>query len=217
MNKNEYLSKLDSLLTVLTYDERKDIMYDYEEHFKAGIVDGKSEEDIAKELGDPQTLASQYITYPTPYEEKNADEKTTESSTSTDKGSARDTSREYSSPYNEEPISITKTSILVFFTVAFGLGLYIAVWGLIVAFYAVGISTAIVALVLFLETVTGNMLPYVSHPFQVVMYPGLGIMTSIFFASLSGLFMVGSIQFTKLWIRLTGKYFAWVNEFIRRR
>ncbi|QUI21012.1 DUF1700 domain-containing protein [Vallitalea pronyensis] len=214
MNKNEYLSKLDALLTVLTYDERKDIMYDYEEHFKAGLADGKTEEDIANELGDPQTLAAQYITYPTPYNPPKEDEKPEEPSP-TEEPPRYNRYQQRSYEWDDN-VSVGKTVALVSLTIIFGLGIYIGIWGVIIGFYGVGIGTSVAALVIFLETLTGQLFPYVSHPFQVTMFQPLGILTSIFLGSLSGLVFIGTVKLTKLYVRLTKNYIDWSKRFIRR-
>lgn len=89
--------------------------------------------------------------------------------------------------------------------------------GVIIGFYGVGIGTSVAALVVFLETVTGRIIPYISHPFQVTVFQPLGIMTSIFLVSLSGLiFFIGTIQLTKLYVRLTKNYIDWSKRFVRR-
>jgi len=60
MNKIEFISKLDYSLKGITYEDKKEIIYDYEEHFAVGIEQGKTEEDIAKALGDPRIIAKQF-------------------------------------------------------------------------------------------------------------------------------------------------------------
>ncbi|MGV8143185.1 MAG: HAAS signaling domain-containing protein [Methanothermobacter sp.] len=59
MNKDEYLKELTRLLRKLPKEEREDILSDYREHFTIGIEKGRSEEEIAKALGDPKTVAKQ--------------------------------------------------------------------------------------------------------------------------------------------------------------
>lgn len=60
MNKNEFINKLDSSLKGISYEDRKEIIFDYEEHFSIGIQQGKTEEEIAAALGDPILLAKQF-------------------------------------------------------------------------------------------------------------------------------------------------------------
>ncbi len=57
MTKKEFMTKLKRLLPE---KDRKDILLDYEEHFLTGLNEGKSEEQIADELGDPVDVAKEY-------------------------------------------------------------------------------------------------------------------------------------------------------------
>lgn len=61
MTKIEFLQQLYNLLGVLPADERDDIIADFEEHFSVGTSEGKSEEQICSELGDPKSCAAQYL------------------------------------------------------------------------------------------------------------------------------------------------------------
>ena len=60
MQKYEFLNKLDISLHALSETDRKDILSDYEEHFAIGISKGRSEEEIARALGDPKVLGREY-------------------------------------------------------------------------------------------------------------------------------------------------------------
>lgn len=60
MNRRDYLNKLKINLQGLPTDEIQDILSDYEEHFDIGISKGKSEEEIAIELGDTREVAGGY-------------------------------------------------------------------------------------------------------------------------------------------------------------
>lgn len=60
MNRTEFINKLEKLLKGIPYDDKKEILYDYEEHFNAGISEGKSEEEISFSLGDPVIIARQF-------------------------------------------------------------------------------------------------------------------------------------------------------------
>jgi uncharacterized membrane protein len=61
MNRQEYLKKLESNLGSMSYKEVKDILYEIDSHFAAGISKGKSEEALADELGSPEYLARAYM------------------------------------------------------------------------------------------------------------------------------------------------------------
>lgn len=60
ITKQEYLKELRKNLRGFSQEEIDDILYDYEEHFSIGLSSGKTEEEIAEELGDPKDIAEQY-------------------------------------------------------------------------------------------------------------------------------------------------------------
>ncbi len=60
MNKQSFIFQMDSALQRLKPEERKEILADFEEHFANGLAGGKTEEEVARELGDPAVLAAQY-------------------------------------------------------------------------------------------------------------------------------------------------------------
>ena len=57
---NEYLQALSRALGRLDQSEREDILADYREHFEIGLSQGKTERQIAAELGEPECIARLY-------------------------------------------------------------------------------------------------------------------------------------------------------------
>ncbi|OEH92668.1 HAAS signaling domain-containing protein [Bacillus solimangrovi] len=57
MNKHEFFLNLEHLLAPIPEYDRKEIIYDYEEHFEVGMENGKSENELIAELGSPQMIA----------------------------------------------------------------------------------------------------------------------------------------------------------------
>lgn len=60
MSKNEFLSILANGLKDFPEKELADIIFDYQEHFTVGLSNGKTEEEIIDELGNPYELVYQY-------------------------------------------------------------------------------------------------------------------------------------------------------------
>lgn len=60
MNKSEYLHVLGKELGFKNTIEKKEIIADYDEHFRMGVLEGKTEEQIAEGLGDPRAIAKQF-------------------------------------------------------------------------------------------------------------------------------------------------------------
>jgi len=61
MNKEQFLMELQGHLSVLPPEEYHELMEDYEAHFAFGLQSGKTEQEIARELGDPYELAQEAI------------------------------------------------------------------------------------------------------------------------------------------------------------
>lgn len=62
MNQEQFLKELSILLQHLPAEEREDILYDYKEHFAIGLADGKSEEEICRNLGSPKLIVKELQT-----------------------------------------------------------------------------------------------------------------------------------------------------------
>ena len=57
---NDFLAAFSASLKHMRSDEKEDILQDFREHFEIGKESGKSEQEIASELGDPRILARMY-------------------------------------------------------------------------------------------------------------------------------------------------------------
>ncbi|NCU26470.1 DUF1700 domain-containing protein [Candidatus Nomurabacteria bacterium] len=60
MTKNDFLAKLMQTLEERKIAETEDIVSEYEQHFAFKLADGFTEEEIARKLGDPVSIAEQY-------------------------------------------------------------------------------------------------------------------------------------------------------------
>lgn len=60
MTKNDYINTLNRHLSGLSEEEKSEILNDIRDHFDNGISNGKTDDEIASALGDPELLARQY-------------------------------------------------------------------------------------------------------------------------------------------------------------
>lgn len=60
MTKNDFLTKLKTILDKNDISDADEIVSEYEEHFAFKLADGYTEEEICAKLGDPEQIASQY-------------------------------------------------------------------------------------------------------------------------------------------------------------
>lgn len=61
MKKSEFITKLNERLSILTDDERKDIIDEYSEYIDNKISEGKTEEEAVRNFGDIDELASEIL------------------------------------------------------------------------------------------------------------------------------------------------------------
>lgn len=61
MTKSEFLSRLQRAISQLSAQEQMDIINDYEEHFRIGLEEGKTEGEIAEQLGSPEELGNSFV------------------------------------------------------------------------------------------------------------------------------------------------------------
>src|SRR5574344_768574 len=61
MTKKEFLKKLEEKLSILTEEERKDILSEYENTIDEKIKNGKKEKDAVKDFGDLEELTKDIL------------------------------------------------------------------------------------------------------------------------------------------------------------
>ena len=179
MNKKDFLNKLSSYLGGIPLEERQDVVNDFEEHFKEGMAEGRTEEDIAGSLGDPRALANQL------------------------KASILVSKAEKTA----SPVNITRavfaTLGLGFFNLIFILGPFIAMAAVLIALFACAIAFTATGITVFFAAIFGPLFPqYVS----VLFNPAVAIFGSIGVTCLGILFFVGDIYLAKLLYRLFLRY-----------
>lgn len=78
MNKSEFINRLEKALGGKSWEEKKEIIYDYEEYFQNATSEGKTEIQIVEELGNPEEIALNYLNSQ-PNSEKESDENSNKS------------------------------------------------------------------------------------------------------------------------------------------
>lgn len=184
MTKREYLDELERLLSKVSEAERKDILYDYEEHFEVGAANGKSEEQIIQDLGKPKMIAKELQAHHLIEQAK--------------------TNTSYGTVFR----AVLATIGLGFFNLIFLLGPFFVVTGFILTSYLTSFTLIIAALALFLaEPLSGVIgLPYAglnvggSSEWLVKLF---GFMT---LSGLGVLVGIGTVYLSKGFFHITLKY-----------
>jgi len=158
MNKSEYIRLLGKELGSVHTEEHKEILADYDEHFRMGVLEGKSEEQIAEALGDPKVIAKQY----------KVDSLVREA---TETKSVRNITR-----------AVIATIGLGFFNLIFILGPFLAIVGVMVGFFAASIGMVLGGVAGFVATLIRIPIIAQIHPLAALFFTtGVTAMGMLFF------------------------------------
>lgn len=179
MNKKDFMYKLSLYLGGIPGEDRQDVISDFEEHFKEGLAEGRTEEDIAGSLGDPKSLANQFKASILVSEA----EKTT---------SAVNITR-----------AVLATLGLGFLNLIFILGPFIAIVAVLISLFASAIAIVAAGITVFIASIFGPLIP---QYFAVLINPAVAIFGSIGVTCFGILFFVGCIYLSKILYRLFVRY-----------
>lgn len=190
MDKNSFLKRLDERLRFLADSERKDILYDYEEHINAAIENGEDEAQVIEKLGSPELIARQF----------NASRSIHQAESNKTTGNMLR--------------AVIATMGVGFFNLIFVVGPFFGLLGVLIGVYAVafslGLSGVLVAVVGFYGLMGGNLdlfinlgasFSYNADVFSVGML-GLGVCIG----AIGGLFGILSVWLTKWFYKGTIAY-----------
>jgi uncharacterized membrane protein len=179
MNRKEFFKDLSKYLRGIPREDEEDIINDFEEHFDMGEKEGRTEEDLAKSLGDPKALANQF------------------------KASIVVAQAEKETTAVNITRAVFATLGLGFFNLIFVLGPFIAVIAVLFSFFVTGISISAAGIVGLLGTIFSPLFP---EYFNLIVNPAVGIFASIGAICFGVLFFIGTIYLTKGFFRLFIKY-----------
>lgn len=189
MNKQEFMSRLSNALQNLPDGEKGDILYDYEEHFRIAAEKGKTEEEAAESLGNPETIAKGY--------RANAAINKAES--------------------NKSVKHITKAVFSVlglgFINLVFVLGPYLGICGALFGLFAASIGVTAAGIVGVIASIFAPLLPgIVNIPFN----QGAAIFLMVGLGCLGILMIIGCSYLAKLLYIATIKYLKFNLSIIQR-
>lgn len=190
MDKKEYLERLRALLKGLPADEVEDIIFDYEDHFNAGVEDGKSEEEIAESLGDIKSIGKQYrVTASISNAEKNV--------------SAANIFK-----------AILATAGLGFFNLVFVLGPLLGLLGALFGLFAASVGMVFGGLFGFIITIFKPAIQGVIYTSGDTIF---SLFISIGISSLGMLFFIGNCYIGHFVYKMIIRYLKWNLEIITRK
>jgi len=179
MNKKEFLGRLSELIKDIPEEEKKDILFDYEEHFRIGLEKGRKEEEIAASLGDPKVIAKQ------------------------SRASCILKKAEKTASVNNIMRAIFAAVGLGFFNLVIVLGPAIGLIGILVALFAVAFAITISGVAVLFGTLMGPVFAWnIYIPFAAVVSIPLGIGLT----ALGILSIIGAFYLTKFFYKLSISY-----------
>lgn len=178
MNKDEFFSQLSINLNHMPKEEREDILSDYEEHFRIGHEDGRTEEEIAEALGNPHTIAKQLKGCHIIRDDKNTPSKRTFG-------------------------TVFTAIVLIFFNLVFTVGIFAGMIGIIIGLFAVAIGVAVSGVALFFGTIFQ---PILSQFITIYAHPVVSIFSGIGLTALGILFFIGDCYLSKWFYNIIKKY-----------
>lgn len=189
MNKAEFMRELEKSLGTLDECEKRDILYDYEEHFNIGFEKGKKEEEITKELGDPEAIGKSY-----------------RASSAVDEVLVNPTTKNIGR-------AILAAVALGMFNLIVVIGPLLGIVGVILGLFGSAISIFIAGIALVLAAITK---PLLNSYINIGMNPIAAIFFGIGTTALGMLFFIGVVYISKSFYKLIGKYLKWNLDIIRK-
>lgn len=166
MNKKDFMYKLSLYLGGIPGEDRQDVISDFEEHFKEGLAEGRTEEEIADSLGDPKSLANQF------------------------KASILVSEAEKTTSAVNIIRAVFATLGLGFFNLVFILGPFIAIAAVPIALFASAIAITAAGITVFFAAIFRPLFP---QYYTVLVNPAVSIFGSIGITCFGILFFVGDI------------------------
>lgn len=182
MNRVDFINALKRELNNFPQSEVEDIIYDYEEHFDVGLSKGKTEEEIAGELGNPRAIAKSYKVY---YKINTAE----------------------TNPSTKNLFTAVLAAVsLGFLNLIFVLGPFIVLIGLLVGAYGIGFGLSLAGIGLFFGTFFE---PFNPGYINIGLHPITSISFGIGLFALGVLILIGCFYLSKYLYQVIIRYLRW--------
>jgi len=192
MKKSEFMAELKRSLRRMSDAERKEILSDYEEHFRSAAAEGRDEEEIAGSLGSPRVLGRSYEIDALLVPEKT--------------GGVR-------------AVSVARALVasvsLTFFNIIFVLGPMIGLVGIMIGLWAGAVSLPLAGLAAIFSPFAALIVPgYFSLAFPqaaFLFFAGIGV------AGLGLLAVIGMWKLSRLFVLMVAAYVRFNARIVTRR
>ncbi len=193
MNKERFMAELRRCLGAMKEAERTEVLYDYEEHFRMGAADGKTEEQIAASLGNPRSLGASYAI-----------------------DTLLEMPKEGGAVKAASVVRAVLASVsLTFFNIIFVLGPFLGLVGVMIGLWAIAPALAFSGVALFFAPLAGAILPaWIS---MGGLNPAFLMFAGVALAGLGVLFAIGMWQLSRLFVKMIAVYVRFNARVVTRR
>jgi uncharacterized membrane protein len=193
VNKEKFIAELNRALGGMSETDRREILYDYEEHFRMGCAEGKSEESIARALGNPRVIGKSYSIDALLETPKEGGEVTAASVLR----------------------AVFASASLTFFNIIFVLGPFLGFVAVMIVLWAAAASLPLSGIGLFLSPLAAVIVPaYFNigslNP-AVLFFAGIGV------AAVGLLAVIGMWKLSLLFVRVIASYVKFNMRIVTRR
>lgn len=182
MTKQQFMQELERLLERVPATERREMLYDYEEHIRSAMENGSTEEEAVASLGNPRTIAKELLA--TSYVQH--------AETSTSVGSVLR--------------AVLAVIGLGFFNIVVVLGPFLAIAGVLIALYAVSASFIIAPIAAAIGLTFGTAYLGVFSPlvavFMLILMEGIGLLIAVATIAVTKVFGDLTVRYLKLNLRV---------------
>ena len=191
MNKEQFLNQLKRSLSGIPETEKKDILYDYEEHFRSGMENGQTEEEIVRSLGNPRVLGKSFRI---------------ESLLDESRGGRR---------VSNVLRAVFASLSLGFLNVIITVPLFAGLLSVLIGLWAGAVSLAVIGAAVILAVILQPLLP------AFITFGGLSIpfliFASIGISSLGLLSLIGMWKLSQWFFKITGRYVQFNLQIIKKQ
>ena len=193
MNRERFLSELKRSLGTMPETERTDILSDYEEHFRMGLAEGKSEEQISASLGNPRIIGKSFAI-----------------------DSLLEEPKEGGGVTAASVLRAVFASIsLTFFNVIVVLGPFLALVGVMIGLWATAVSLPLSGIAIVLAPVAALVVP---NFFSLAsMSPVFLVFAGIGTAALGVLAVIGMWKLSRLFVLMIAEYVKFNLRIVTRK
>lgn len=197
MKENEFIKILTNNLKGLSTEDKDDILSDYIEHFRNGREDGKTEEQIARSLGNPihigKVSRAEFLV-----------------------------NRAEDDKYNIGYVlkAIIATVSLSFFNLVFVLGPYLGLVGILIGLWLSAISITFSGIAVSIVSIFGHIFPFIIDDIYIpsdFIINFAGFLSGVVMFSVGSLIIIGSIIITKYFLIGTINYLKSNVKIIKAR